>query len=78
MLLTKNVLPNFLKTVLFTVAASMSFSTIADEVNVSELKNTSAEETTILTDDTVKEANEEVLNAEPVLEFEYETEVPVE
>ena len=73
MLSTKNVLPNFLKTVLFTAAASLSFSAFSGDFQVSDLKDITVEETTILTDDATKQAEAEALEAQAELENEIET-----
>jgi len=61
MLSTKPVLPNFLKTALFTAAAAMSVSAFAGnsgEIEVVDLKDINAEETTALKGDAKDESKE--------------------
>jgi len=56
MLSNQNVLPNFLKTVLFASTAALSMNAFAGSPEVGELKDMTVEESTILTGDTVEKA----------------------
>jgi len=71
MLSNQNVLPNFLKTVLFASATALSMNAFAGNPEASELKDMSAEESTILTGEATDEVKaQEEAEAKARLETE--------